>query len=235
VLVLIETFIYSLTAQDLQWLTPRARTLLSEDEYIRWQRFRVAEPANVFLASRFLVRHWLAQRLKSTPSAIEFAYGEHGKPQLRWPQSSYHFNLSHSRDCIVFAVADGIELGVDIEACISRSGLAGLAEMVMTPEENAFFLKLDEAAQQEFFTRTWVLKESYVKWLGKGVWHGLNELATSLSPPFFPNADKDVHALFLEAPADFCAALTYRCSERVNVKQSFLLDLRTLERIGAID
>jgi 4'-phosphopantetheinyl transferase len=187
----------------------------------------VPEPANVFLASRFLLRYVLARRLGCAPLAIELASGEHGKPYMRSPQSAWHFNLSHSRDMMVFALAENVELGVDVEACAHRKGLVELAERVFTPSEMERFKNLSEVAQVDYFTRAWVLKESYVKLLGKGVWQGLTELETDTNRPCFPGASS-TQVTYLDVPDDFRAAVAFNTQGPIEIRQRHLRSLREL-------
>ena len=53
------------------------------------------------------------------PSDVELAAGPHGKPEL--PGSALRFNLSHSGDRALIALADGVEVGVDVERTSRRS------------------------------------------------------------------------------------------------------------------
>lgn len=231
---LIETVIYTLNEDDTQWLVPQAHTLLAPEEQERWQRFRVPEPGNVFLAGRFLLRNQLAKRLKCVPEQIRFAIGEYGKPHIETPMSSWKFNLSHSRNCVLLALADGIELGVDIEQCKARVGLVDLAERVLTPAELRHFGSLEASAQEDFFFRAWVLKESYVKLMGTGIWQGLTTLDVDVDTPCYPDEASSICARFLSAPDGFAAALAYHVQDRgeFDVAQHQLHCLRDLPEIG---
>lgn len=226
----IEIFGYSLNAEDMDWLTPQAHRVLSVEECNRWQRFKVCEPKKVFLASRFLLRQLLAQRLGCSPSDIQLAMGEHGKPFIQAPLCQWQFNLSHSGDVVLIALAYGIELGIDIEQSKARDGLFDIAERVLTPTEMAHFTALDPVAQSAFFFQVWVLKESFVKLKGTGIWHDLTSLAVNTEVPAYPAASATVRACYLSAPAGFTAALAYRANgeEQCAVGQQQLHSLREI-------
>ncbi len=96
---------------------------------------------------------------------------EHGKPCfLLHPE--IEFNLSHSGDYVILAVS-GIPVGIDIQEK-KVTDIDKLGKKVFSPEAYRAFLT-HEDRQEEFF-REWVLKESYVKWTGEGLLHGLMNL-----------------------------------------------------------
>ena len=84
--------------------------------------------------------------------------GEHGKPFfLRHPE--VHFNISHSGDLVACAVSD-FEIGEQLNIEL-------IAKKIMSHDEYEKFLV--STSRKEFFFRTWVKKESYVKWTGDGI------------------------------------------------------------------
>lgn len=208
-LALIDTFTYSIQPADMQWLVPQAQRWLDAGDLSRWQRFRLQESRDVHLASRFMLRHILAQRMGCSPEAIEFDRGAHGKPYVKSPTSAWEFNLSHCQNCILLVLSEGLALGADIERGEARIALADLAQRVLSTAELAVYLGLEGPAQEAFFFRAWVLKESYVKLIGKGIWHGLTDLVTDVYAPGYPE-HPSVCAHVLSAPDGFHAALAFR-------------------------
>jgi phosphopantetheinyl transferase len=61
-----------------------------------------------------MLRRVLATHLEADPEEVEVGYGEHGKPRLEGP-GGLEFNLSHSAELVLVAVARGREVGVDVE------------------------------------------------------------------------------------------------------------------------
>ena len=97
--------------------------------------------------------------------------GEHGKPFFqRHPE--IHFNISHSGDLVVCAVSD-FEIGIDIQEK-ERLHIELIAKKIMSRDEHERFLV--SHSPEEFFFRTWVMKESYVKWTGDGITRDLQSL-----------------------------------------------------------
>jgi len=98
----------SLAAADGGW------PLLSDEERERAARFLIEEKRVQFVAMRGVLRRWLGDCLALDPAALRFAYGEHGKPHLI--DSNLHFNVSHSEETGVIAIALDRPVGVDIQA-----------------------------------------------------------------------------------------------------------------------
>src|SRR5689334_24773529 len=69
------------------------------------------------------VREIVAAYLEASPDAIRIVTGEHGKPELA--DGTLRFNLSHSGDLALVAVARERDVGVDVERIDARrDGLA---------------------------------------------------------------------------------------------------------------
>lgn len=106
---------------------------------------------------------------------ITYQYGKNGKPYwVNWESDDLHvpafFNLSHSGDYVVLAVADQ-EVGVDVQKkCPIKDSLA---KRVLSADEyrqywDCFEQKGAEEAHRYFFFR-WTQKESVVKLTGDGL------------------------------------------------------------------
>lgn len=82
----------------------RAAGLLSEKMRRRW------------VAARWALRGVLGRYLEREPVEIELRFGSRGKPMLGEPDPPLHFNLSHSGELALIAVAGKREVGVDVQA-----------------------------------------------------------------------------------------------------------------------
>ncbi len=67
-------------------------------------------------ASRWALRGVLARYLGGEPAGIDLRFGERGKPMLADPDTPLCFNLSHSGELALIALAAGREVGVDVQA-----------------------------------------------------------------------------------------------------------------------
>ena len=101
---------------------------------------------------------------KTGPLEFTYRYGEMGKPEiLDFPKK---FNLSHSGEYVICAVADG-EVGADIQKWVPYKERT--AERFFAPEEGKLLQELDESRRMELFYRLWARKEAYGKYTGQGI------------------------------------------------------------------
>jgi phosphopantetheinyl transferase len=73
-----------------------------------------------WVAARWALRTVLAEYLDREPASIELCLGEHGKPRLAEPSAMLRFNLSHSGEVALIAVAKRREVGVDVQRIGTR-------------------------------------------------------------------------------------------------------------------
>jgi len=127
-------------------------------EAVRAARFRFPELAARYLQSHGAVRAILA---RYTGAPLEFALHEHGKPYLPLAPE-LRFNLSHSHEMALVAVAREIEVGVDVERLRPLPRFAEIAERFFPPGEP---VPEDEIA----FFRRWTRIEAALKACGAGL------------------------------------------------------------------
>jgi 4'-phosphopantetheinyl transferase len=136
----------------------RLESVLSDDERARAARLASAPR---WIAARAALRIVLAGHLGTHPSEVEFATGPHGKPEI--PGCALRFNLSHSGELAVIALATGAEVGVDVERASRRSRAI---ERTLTAGERA---ALDERDRHRELLRIWCRKEAMAKAGGGGL------------------------------------------------------------------
>lgn len=73
-----------------------------------------------WVAARWALRRVLGRYLGRDPATIELRLGDRGKPFLADPDASLRFNLSHSGELALIAVAERREVGVDVQRIGSR-------------------------------------------------------------------------------------------------------------------
>lgn len=86
-----------------------------------------------------------------------------GKPFVR--NSWWHFNLSHTRNAILFTFCYHSELGCDIEALPCRNAWLALANRFFTDAEIAYVKAIGEIG----FLQIWTRKEAFLKQTGQGL------------------------------------------------------------------
>lgn len=160
-------------------------TCLSSSELERAGRFRHIAGRQRFTISRSALRGILASYLTVAPAAVEFAAGPWGKPTLTGAAAAagLHFNLSHSHELALVAVAWQRPVGVDIEHRRPLPGATRLAARFFSPPEQAAVASAADANEAaDTFLRCWTRKEAYIKALGVGVFHDLAGLAVTCLP-----------------------------------------------------
>jgi 4'-phosphopantetheinyl transferase len=184
-----------MTAQIEVWrvdLDAPAPAVLSPDELARAQRYANAEHGRRWAAARAALRVLLGERLGLAPEAVAFAHGPHGKPQL--PGAALRFNLSHTGAVALVALAEGRDVGVDVERADRRSHAV---ERALTAGERAALGAGDRRLE---LLRVWCRKEALAKAIGGGLGWAPERFDTSAPGPY-ALADVDAGAGYVAALA----------------------------------
>lgn len=153
---------------------PRSADLLaslSPDEQRRADSFRRGRDRDRFLAGRGLLRVLLGGYLGTSPARLRFSYGVHGKPELvpRHSAADLHFNLSHSDDLVLIALARGLQVGVDVEWVRPGFPIEELASRFLTPDEAERLGTISGLARKRALYLRWTCKEAVLKARGEGL------------------------------------------------------------------
>jgi 4'-phosphopantetheinyl transferase len=198
--------------------------ILSQEERERAARFYLQRDRNHFTAGRAMLRSILGRYLNTDPRHLQFSRGPHGKPALATERGSdaLCFNLAHSHDVALCAVARGRDIGVDVERVRADVNVDLIAERFFSQREIAALGSLPPERKLTAFFTCWVRKEAYVKARGDGLAMDLDSFSVSLSPGE-PAALLDVQGHPEEALAwslteldfdpSFAAALAVRAGE----------------------
>ncbi len=144
--------------------------VLSAEERARAGRFGREVHRARFIAARGMLRVLLGEVLHLSPRDVGIRADHNGKPALaREHISRLRFNLSHSEDRGVVALALGRELGVDVERVSRTVDVGSIALRFFAPGESTALLSVPEPRRHEAFFRCWTCKESYLKARGDGL------------------------------------------------------------------
>jgi 4'-phosphopantetheinyl transferase len=162
---------------------------LSADERKRADRYHRAVDRDRFIAARGYLRRLLGSFLDVSPEEITFVSGTHGKPGLggQFVSGDIRFNLAHSEQMAVFAVALSFEVGVDVERVRPNVRYPEIARRMFAPGEYAQLEALGDDEGMRAFYRCWTRKEAYVKATGAGLTLALDSFevpVTSQAVPF---------------------------------------------------
>jgi 4'-phosphopantetheinyl transferase len=193
----------------------RWEATLSPDEKERADRFHFMKDRNRFVVARGLLRELLGRYLRQAPASLEFSYGEYGKPSLSGENASSGlcFNLSHSSDLAVYAIAGERNLGIDVEHIRPEAAGDRIAERFFSAREVNDLRTLPAEARVEGFFHCWTRKEAYLKATGMGLQIALGSFAVSLSPgqptQFLSGVAPRWHLAAYRPAEGYVAALVY--------------------------
>jgi 4'-phosphopantetheinyl transferase len=157
------------------------RELLSAEERSRAERFVFDLDRDHFIVCRGTLRRLLARSLGVVPRSITFRQGPHGKPALD-AVAELRFNVSHSGDRGLIALAVGREVGVDIERVRNSVNLLEIAARFFSPVERAALEALSPIDRRDAFFACWTRKEAYLKALGLGLSLPLDSFDVEVRP-----------------------------------------------------
>jgi 4'-phosphopantetheinyl transferase len=164
-----------------QW--PALAAMLGEEERARAARFAFEEDRQSYVSAHALLRAELSRRASRAPQEWRFAATKLGKPYLLDPPRDLRFSLSHARGMVAVAIAEGVEVGVDVESAERRAESMKLAERFFAPEEIALLRNVEGDRRRDLFFAIWTLKEAVVKATGQGLSRALDSFKVSVDPP----------------------------------------------------
>ena len=129
------------------------------------------------IAVKDAVRHWLWERGHGPVFPVEIVVenARSGRPLVRGPFSEdLRVSIAHKEDVAVAIVADGRDVGIDIERIEPRG--ADFEKISFTDAERA---TLPKANRDEWVTRFWVVKEAVAKVRGRSMLGNLRRFAVT--------------------------------------------------------
>ncbi|OLL31597.1 hypothetical protein BTH42_11730 [Burkholderia sp. SRS-W-2-2016] len=158
-----------------------AFAVLSDAERAKAARYLRHEDSVRHAATRVALRELLAERTGVAPAALRFEQDAAGRPRLAasadsaqeashaWPD----FNVSHSGQHALIALAARRKVGVDIEVARRDKKWQGLTPAVFAPRDEAWVAALPEQQRADAFYAVWTAKEALLKALGIGIGEGM--------------------------------------------------------------
>lgn len=177
----------SIWSMELEWPESEvqaAAEILSLDEQERAKRFHRVSDRKHFIVARAALRLVLTRYLNVNARQISFDQNAFGKPRLTGTYDpDLRFNLAHSSGLALYVIANGREVGVDLERIEPRFATMGLARSLFAREEVAALSILSNEDFVAAFYRCWTRKEAYVKAKGLGLSLPLKSFVVSVAPP----------------------------------------------------
>ena len=141
---------------------------LSVAEHARAARFVFERDRRRYLAAHCALRQLLSIRTGVPAALLVFDEGPFGKPSLATPPHCA-FNMSHSEEVALVAMADTGEIGVDVEMLRPMPDAMALARQNFSAAENAELAATAPADQSLAFLLGWTRKEACLKAIGSGL------------------------------------------------------------------
>lgn len=141
------------------------RNMLSKNRLRQIDKFQLKEDYLRSLLSEVMLRKKVGELIGINPQMLEIERNDYGKPFIK-NVPDIHFNISHSGEWVVCIISEK-QCGVDIEkiGCYYTD----IAQKFFSESEYQLILQFSEEIKTERFYELWTLKESYVKFLGKGL------------------------------------------------------------------
>lgn len=136
---------------------------ISEDKLKKIINYKVMNSKKQSFYGELFLKYILIKNFNFKFSEIKFSFNNYGKPYLT--NNNIYFNISHSKNFVIIAVSDK-EVGVDIE---NINTTIPIDMKIFHLEEQINFLNLNEEKTRSLFFNLWTAKESYVKFIGKGL------------------------------------------------------------------
>lgn len=143
---------------------------LNQCERERGRHFVYGGPRRRFALCRAALRAILCNRLGCENTQLEFETTEYGKPiaLVDGTPVSVSFNVSHSGEHGLIALAPEGRLGVDVEERIVHRNMDLLIDGVFGPSEQGELESTRGRDKINLFFRLWTIKEALIKALGTG-------------------------------------------------------------------
>ena len=156
-----------------QW-EAAALAWLDGTEQKRREQLHTTTQKREFTLCRSALRHLVCCRLGCWNGQLTFGRQPRGKPFaiVKGAAHPVAFNVSHSGQHGLVALAQGGSLGVDVEERRQRVHQEGIAARMFAPEEQDTLSSTPEERRLFTFYRFWTLREAVGKALGCGLTAG---------------------------------------------------------------
>jgi 4'-phosphopantetheinyl transferase len=135
---------------------------LSPEEQARAARFVRETDGRRWARARGILRAILGAELGVAPARVELRIAESRKPELASP-SRLRFNLSHSGEVALYALALDREVGVDVETRERPLDAVALARRTLGPADAARLAALQPDVRHREFLQAWARHEAELK------------------------------------------------------------------------
>lgn len=194
----------------------RIGELLSPEERVFAGVFHNARARRQYVISRVMLRQLLSRYLDRPAADLRFETEGDGKPVLAGARE-LEFNLSHSGDLVLYAVAASRPVGVDLEHLHPIPRAVELAHRFLSPEEHEIIAAAPPNQRDREFLSSWVKREARAKARGVSIWQALERRHQVHAVP--EQADTVYTVRLLDISAGYVAAIAAPGSDWAVVRQ----------------
>jgi len=155
-------------------------SFVPKDELARARLMRIPSVRDRYTISRIFLRSTLSFYLGIDATDIVFELSQFGKPYIA--KSDLEFNLTHSANLALLAIASKRRAGIDVERVSTDPPVLDIARRFFSTDEYAASEALPSDLLLSAFYATWTRKEAFLKGVGLGIARHLAQCAVSVSP-----------------------------------------------------
>jgi 4'-phosphopantetheinyl transferase len=141
---------------------------LSASERVRAARFGRPHLRHRYVIGRATLRVVLAAALQVMPGEVPIARGRRGRPFVR-DEPGLDFNVTHTADVMLVAIARDVTVGVDVERADRRINAEGIARRCLSQHERSALAGMSSDEARIAVLRLWTCKEAMSKATGDGL------------------------------------------------------------------
>jgi 4'-phosphopantetheinyl transferase len=142
--------------------------LLAQNEIKKFAQYPNPQYSRQCILSRGFLRELLSSYLEIPPREIIIEDSKYKKPEIKNALNELEFNVSHSQDKIIIAIAMGRKVGVDLEKLDLNKDWQNIYPLVFSEQEQNQLTSLIPEQQISAFYRGWTQKEAFLKAIGSG-------------------------------------------------------------------
>lgn len=164
--------------------------LVSKERKLNADKFHFMDDSIRCVFGEILLQYSLFQFLGYAPKFC-IDYNQYGKAFIR-NLNGFLYNISHSGRWVAFAYGSD-EVGVDVEKISYDYDIEDLVNTFFPYEDKQFIhSNSDKISRAKRFTQIWTLKESYIKYLGTGLFTSLNSFSIDISDGVVRNSNNKI-------------------------------------------
>jgi len=186
--------------------------VLDDGERARAEKYKRADDRTRYVTCRAILKLLLSKYVGIDVLDIKLQYSPNGKPTLPG-MTSIQFNVSHSRDLLLWGISKGNIIGVDVEHMERKIPVSALA-LVCTEAELNKLHSVPSHLRNERFINCWTRKEALFKAAGT-TGHQFevsteNEKAFVLTTPDLAREKDQWHLHSYDLPGDYRGAVAIK-------------------------